>query len=76
MGLKSSYQSLSDGMDSAGHPPAPNKVMPYLKQEQQQNPRAEMRLLAHFSAKAAEYSPQTFFSFGTVPVFAETAPLL
>lgn len=50
--------------------------MPHLKQQQQQNPTAEIRLLADFSAKAAEYSPQTFFSFGTVPVFAETAPLL
>lgn len=29
-----------------------------------------------FFAKAAEYSLQTFFSFGTVPGFAETAPLL
>lgn len=50
--------------------------MPHLKQQQQQNPTAEIRLLTDFSAKAAEYSPQTFFSFGTVPVFAETAPLL
>lgn len=50
--------------------------MLYLKEQQQQNPAVEMRLLADLSAKAAEYSPQTFFSFGTVPVFAETAPLL
>lgn len=47
--------------------------MPYFKQQQQQNPRAATRPLAELSAKAAEYSPQTF---GTVPAFAETAPLL
>lgn len=48
----------------------------YLQEQQHQNPAAEIRLLADFSARAAEYSPQSFFSFGTVPVFAETAPLL
>lgn len=36
------------------------KVMLYLKEQQQQNPAAEIRLLADFSATAAEYSPSDF----------------
>lgn len=40
-----------------------HKVMPYLKH--QQKPAVEKRLQVDFSAKAAEHSPQTSFSFGT-----------